>query len=149
MSNNFDSLKEQIKESIQEHKYHQSLDAYTYNTSVLVAITATTVATLLPPTIDYIWFVKILSGIAALLIALDRSLNWGARWLYHRTMRHEYLIIEAKISFYENITQDLSSEEKHKYYLEIYNDLYTLRRREAYVPGVKEIELPSIQKDKK
>ncbi|MDR6194570.1 hypothetical protein [Siphonobacter sp. SORGH_AS_0500] len=69
----------------------------------------TSLAALLP--ID-IFYLKIISGIAAMLVAIDRALNWGARWIYHRQMRHEYLIILAEISFYGNMPENFNKEEK-------------------------------------
>jgi len=52
-------------------------------------------------------------------------------------MRHEYLIILAKISFYENMPENFTNEEKKAHYMEIYTDLYNTRRKEVSMPGVK------------
>jgi len=75
----------------------------------------TSTATLLPK--DYSMLSKIFTGVAAVVITLDRSLNWGGRWLYHRQMRHEYLNISARISLFENTTTEFSVKEKEKYFL--------------------------------
>jgi hypothetical protein len=50
-------------------------------------------------------------------------------------MRHEYLNISARISLYENTTSEFSPDEKKKYFLLIYDDLFQLRKKEFSVPG--------------
>lgn len=106
---NFTELRKEINDSVAEHKKYGGWDGFIYNSTTILAIVMTSLAALLP--ID-IFYLKIISGIAAMLIAIDRTLNWGARWIYHRQMRHEYLIILAKISFYENMPQNFTDEEK-------------------------------------
>jgi hypothetical protein len=101
---------------------------------VVAAIVFTSTATLLPE--SFFTTGKILTGIAVIIITLDRSLNWGARWLYHRQLRHKYLNISARISFFENLDSVYSVDEKKKYFQLIYDDLFSLRREEFSVPGV-------------
>lgn len=133
---NFSDLKKEIKTSIDEHTKFAGWDGTIYNVTAVLAILLTSLAALLPSSIGTL-YPKIISGIAAILITVDRALNWGGRWIYHRQMRHEYLNILAKISFYENMPKNFSEEEKKSHYLEIYTALYSTRQREDAMPGVK------------
>ena len=136
MEYNLEDVKKQIDESVTEHLKHQTWDSILYNGSVVVAIIASSSATFL---IDDCPFVaKILSAIAAIVIAIDRALNLGARWIFQRQMRHEYLSILARINLVENIGEGFTEEEKKKYFLLIFDDLFALRRRESMIPGVAE-----------
>jgi hypothetical protein len=132
MSQNFDPIKDQIAKSIKEHNQTQTIDAILYNGAIILAIAATSSAAIFANCLKP---AKILSGIGALLIALERALSWGGRWRYERQMRNNYLIIQAKINFYENLPPTFSEDEKKKIYLEVYSDLYDLRKREADKPG--------------
>ena len=131
---NFLELRKEINDSIAEHNKYGGWDGVIYNSTTILAIVMTSLAALLP--ID-VFYLKIISGIAAMLIAVDRALNWGARWIYHRQMRHEYLIILAKISFYENMPKNFTEDEIKTYFMEIYTELYNTRRKEVSMPGVK------------
>ena len=138
MNYDFKDLKKQISDSVSEHDSNQTLDGFLYNTFVIAAILCSTVASLF---IDkFALAAKILTLSAAALVAIDRALNWGARWIYHRNMRHEYLLILARINLIENSESHLSEEEKKKYFLLIFDDLFTLRRKESLIPGVTDVK---------
>lgn len=130
----FATLRQQVLSSADEHNKYGSWDALLYNSATIIAIVLTSLAALLPIEVKYL---KIISGLSAILIVLDRTLSWGARWIYHRQMRQEYLIIEGKISFYENMPGTFTDEEKKKQYLEIYSELFNVRRKEVAIPGSK------------
>ena len=132
MENNFDTIKKQIADSINDHNRTQTLDAILYNGAIFLAITSTSSAAMFA---ENLHLVKILSGIGALLIALERALSWGGRWRYERQMRNNYLIIQAKINFFENLPPSFSDEEKKKIFQEVYADLYELRKLEGNKPG--------------
>jgi hypothetical protein len=132
---NFLELRKEISESVKEHNKYGGWDGLIYNSTTVLAIVMTSLAALLPNL--GVFYLKIISGIAAMLIAIDRALNWGARWIYHRQMRHEYLVILAKISFYENMPENFTDEEKKAHFMEIYTELYNTRRKEVSMPGVK------------
>jgi hypothetical protein len=132
---NFSKLREEINVSVSEHNKFSGWDSTIYNATTILAIILTSAAALFPTADPY--YLKIMSGIAAILIAIDRALNWGGRWIYNRQMRHEYLIILAKISFYENMPKNFTEEEIKMYYMEIYTELYNTRRKEVSMPGVK------------
>ena len=132
--NDFSNLKVNIKNSVDEHDKYGSWDGLVYNSTTILAVSLSSLAALLPIQELY---VKILAGISALLITVDKALNWGERWIYHRQMRHDYLIVLNKIDFYENLPSIFTDEERKVYFLEIYSDLYNIRRKEASMPGVK------------
>lgn len=135
MDTNYDfkSLRADVSKSVDEHNSYGGWDGTLYNASTILSITLAALASLLPIDSKYL---KILSGMAAIIIAIDRSLNWGARWLYHRHMRHGYLNILAKITFFENLPSVFTDEERKIYFREIFTDLYTLRQKETEMPGV-------------
>ena len=137
MSYEFNDLKNQITESVNEHNTLQSRDGFLYNGAVIIAILFASSATFL---FDYcpLW-AKSLSLLSAVIIAIDSSLNFGARWVYHRQMRHEYLIILARIDLIENSNQHFNEEEKKKYFLLVFDDLFALRKKESMIPGVGEV----------
>ena len=140
MAFDLNALKKQVAQSVQEHSRLQSVDSVYYNVGVVLAIGCASAAVILT---DYNPMIaKILSAFTAVVIAIDRALHFGERWIYHRQMRHEYLLILARIDLVENMNEEFSQEEKKKYFLLIFDDLFALRRRESLVPGVTNIEKP-------
>lgn len=139
----FESLKSQLRENVAEHKRYQGVDAMYYNGITAVVLLATTATTLIPIDTQWAPLLKILTGLATFLIALERTLDFGARWRYHREMRHGYLAVLAKINFYENLPGEFGAEERKRYYAEIYADLFSLGRREGEIPGTGGIREPA------
>jgi len=74
----------------------------------------------------------ICAALAALLITIERSLSFGARWRFHTEMQTGYKSILDMIDFYQCITAD---DDKAKYRSNIWNALYALRSREGGIPG--------------
>jgi hypothetical protein len=142
MKTDFTEMKGRIKESIKEHDRELVRDSYVYHISLFIAFAFSGAAAVMPATEDYIWLTKILSAIAAFVIALDRAANWAGRWVYHREMKSEYLILEAKIHFFDNICESLPDTEREKYRNELYSDLYAIRRKEIQIPGVNSVKAP-------
>lgn len=138
MSYNFADLRQQINTSVTEHNRNQSLDGFLYNFFVILAIVLSALASLLVD--SYPIGAKILSLSAAVVVAIDRALNWGARWIYHRQMRHEYLLILARIDLVENSNDDLTDDERKKYFMLIFDDLFALRKKESLIPGVSDVK---------
>lgn len=147
----FQELKAQIEKSVSEHNKYQAFDGLGYNGITIVVLLATTTATIIPT--EWLWFgisrVKVLTGVATFLVALERTLNLGARWRYHREMRHGYLAVLAKINFYQNMPDGYDVETKKRYFQEIYSDLDLLRDHEHGIPGIGQIEPPSPQDQRK
>ena len=138
MSYNFADLRKQVNDSVSEHNSNQSLDGFLYNSSVILAIFFSSISSLLVD--SYPIWAKVLSLSTAVVVAIDRALNWGARWIYHRQMRHEYLLILARIDLVENVNEQFNEEERKKYFMLIFDDLFTIRKKESLVPGVSEIK---------
>lgn len=138
MHYNFADLRRQVNESVSEHNRNQTLDGFLYNFFVIVAILCSSTASLLVSSCPTL--AKILSLATAAFIGIDRALNWGARWIYHRQMRHEYLLILARIDLVENINDQFTDEERKKYFMMIFDDLFALRKKESLIPGVSEIK---------
>jgi hypothetical protein len=136
MGDNFESLKKYVDDGVKEHDHYQSQNAYLYNYLIVIAIICTSSAAILPLNPDDTWITKLLAGVGAIIISLDRALNFGSRWVYHRQMRHGYLSIAAKISFYENLPLGYSEEEKKKIFQEIYQGYYLMKQKEAEIPGI-------------
>lgn len=138
MAYNFVELRKQVNESISEHNGNQSLDGFLYNASVIAAILCSSIASLLVDTFPS--WAKGLSLATAVIVAIDRTLNWGARWIYHRQMRHEYLLVLARIDLVENASDNFTEDEKKKYFMLVFDDLFALRKKESLIPGVSEIK---------
>ena len=134
-----ESLEAKIDASIKEHNKYGTLDGWIYNGSTIVAIILSSVASFFADELE--GYLKLLTGVTAIIIALDRSLNWGKRWLFHRQMKNEYLIIKAKISFYQGMPEGLKAEDDFEAYKDIYNHTYRVRLQEVKMPGVGEIKV--------
>jgi hypothetical protein len=78
------------------------------------------------------WVPPALSGLAAFLVAMERALNFGARWRYQLAMRAGYEHVLDQIDF----LRTLPEEEQKRYRAEIVAELRALRRREGMIPGV-------------
>jgi hypothetical protein len=125
MPYDFSELKVQLNKSVSEHNEKQSLDGFLYNGSVIAAILCSSIASQFVD--KFPDWAKILSVAAAIIIAIDRALNWGGRWIYHRQMRHEYLRILDRINLAENSEDKFTPDEAHKYFVLIFDDLFALR----------------------
>lgn len=135
---NLGALKQQVAESVTEHSKLQNLDGFYYNVGVALAIGFASAA---PFFVDHFPLAaKILSASAAFIITIDRALHFGERWIYHRQMRHEYLLILARIEMVENAGNQFSEDEAKKYFMLIFDDLFALRKRETSIPGVSAIK---------
>jgi len=132
---NFDQLKADINSGVKEHEKHQTWDAYAYNSFAILAIIFTSLAAVFPIG-DNTWVIRAFAGVGAILISLEKSLHFGSRWVYHREMRHGYLVVSSKIYFYENMPEGFTDGEKKKIYTEIFQEYYRLKIKEGDVPGV-------------
>src|ERR1044072_2707301 len=94
----FENLRQNIQQQIAGHDKYETLDAICYNGLTVVAITLASAATFMPD--HWPLAIKILSACSALLVAIERSLSLGGRWIYHKRLKHEYLVIEAMMLNY-------------------------------------------------
>ena len=126
-------LRDHINEAIKRH--NPTLDGALFNGGTILQLAFTAAASFLPGS-NWIPNAPFLAGIcaalAALLITVERSLSFGARWRFHTEMQTGYKSILDMIDFYQCITVD---DEKTKYRANIWNALYALRNREGGIPG--------------
>lgn len=94
-------LRRHIQSGIQEND--PRLDSVLYNGGTVVAFAATVIvsASFWPP--EYNWIGQVLSAIAAFLIAIERALNFGARWIFHRKIRLKYEALMARLDIAESL----------------------------------------------
>lgn len=133
-------MEKRIDASIGEHDFYQSLDGFSYNAVTVLAIFFGGLAAILPESVMAEWlycvpYSKILIGFSTTLFAVDRSINIGHRWVYHRQMRHSYVMVKDMIALYKEIP-DGQTEDKKKMFQELSNALKEARSREAMIPGV-------------
>jgi hypothetical protein len=113
---------------------HQTLDGWAYNLGTLAIVTLTAAATLASGDTfggDTAWLGAIFAAVAGVLVALDRTLAFGARWRYHHDMRNSYLYVLDAIEFRALISPETRQQNIDK----AWAALQTLRRREASIPG--------------
>jgi hypothetical protein len=126
-------LRDRINEAIKRH--NPNFDGALFNGGTILQLALTAAASFLPGS-NWIPNAPFLAGIsaalAALLITIERSLSFGARWRFHTEMQTGYKSILDMIDFYECIPAE---EETTKYRANIWNALYTLRNREGGIPG--------------
>jgi len=126
-------LRDHLNEAIKRH--HPNIDGALFNGGTILQLALTAAASFLPGS-SWIPNAPFLAGIcaalAALLITIERSLSFGARWRFHTEMQNGYKSILDMIDFYRCITAE---DEKTKYRANIWNALYTLRSREGGIPG--------------
>ncbi|MBV8224444.1 MAG: hypothetical protein JO232_04560 [Verrucomicrobia bacterium] len=126
-------LRDHINEAVQHH--NPTFDGALFNGGTILQLVLTAAASFLPGS-NWIPNAPFLAGIcaalAALLITVERSLSFGARWRFHTEMQTGYRSILDMIDFYQCITAD---DEKAKYRANIWNALYALRSREGGIPG--------------
>jgi hypothetical protein len=75
---------------------------------------------------------SVCSGIATVVIALGRTLNFGERWRFHRRLRYGFQSLDDRISRYLSLSGDENPAELK----EIYSKLDELRAAEADIPGI-------------
>ena len=132
----FEPLRESIKESIRSHK--TGLDAWMYNGGTIVVLVLTALVSILAgkdvlPS-EYFWITSVLSAIAGVLVALERSLGFGQRWRFHAELKSGYKTVLDMISFYFVISHE-DADQKKKIRAEIWQSLNALRNRESAIPN--------------
>ena len=104
-------------------------DSFFHNGGTLLALAATTTATLLPA--SQLFWARIASGVATFVIALSRALDFGGRWRWHIEMRNGYRSMLDRV----NLVEILPDDERLAEMKRIYHDLAALRLRENTIPG--------------
>lgn len=132
----FEPLRESIRESIKSHR--TGPDAWMYNGGTIVVLVLTAAVSVLAgrdvlPS-DYSWLPSVLSAIAGVLVALERSLGFGPRWRFHAELKAGYKTVLDMISFYFVIPPD-DHDQKKKIRAEVWQSLNALRNRESAIPN--------------
>jgi uncharacterized protein len=127
------SLKSQVQRSLGEHKRSMLIDSWFYNGGTVAIVIATTLATLVPSIAPaYVIVGQILTGLATILVALQRTLGAAERYTFHRQMLAGYRVIDDYITEYPLVL----ATDQPALLVQIRQDLLALRRREAGLPGV-------------
>ena len=132
----FNKLRESIADSIRSH--HTRLDGALYNGGTVLILLLTGAVSVLSgkvvPLDSHQWLPSVLSAIAGLFVALERSLGFGPRWRFHTEMKAGYKTVSDMIDFYF-IIPDEEREQKAKIRNEIWQSLNALRSRESAIPN--------------
>ncbi|HJQ27336.1 MAG TPA: hypothetical protein VKA60_25850 [Blastocatellia bacterium] len=130
-SSSLHGLKAKLSTSIKEHSKRCFLDSFLYNGGTTAVLLATTAATFLPDSLGaWFWLPKALTAFATFWVALERVLNFGARWRFHLEMKNAYQVIEDMIDYSEHLPES----KKEDYIQSIWQELMILRRREKGIP---------------
>jgi len=123
-----DALAELQKVIILGMKRHQPrLDAWSYNIATVVALAATSAATIIP----YPIWAKVAAAVATFLIATTRAMDLGGRWRWRWEMRMGYQMLLDSTDEIEILPDD----EKPAALRKVYAGLKDMRRREGNIPG--------------
>ncbi|MFF4629676.1 hypothetical protein [Streptomyces griseorubiginosus] len=90
---------------------------------------ATTAATVIPA--DHAIWARIAAGVATLLIAVARALDFGARWRWHLNMRARYAILLDRVDKVALLPVNARSDALGQ----IYDELSKVRSLERGIPG--------------
>jgi hypothetical protein len=132
----FEPLRHSIAESIKGHR--TGPDAWMYNGGTVVVLILTAFVSVLTgkdflPT-QLSWLPSVLSAVAGVLVALERSLGFGPRWRFHSELKAGYKTVNDMITFYFVIpTSD--EDQRKKIRAEIWQSLNALRNRESAIPN--------------
>jgi|SRR5580658_560364 hypothetical protein len=130
----FVQLTGQLEEARKQHR--RAVDGFLYNGGTFVVLLFTGAAAFLPTVTGdhHRWIPQALAALAALVVATERSLNFGSRWRFHIEMWNAYSALIDMIAFYRAST-GLPDSERQKYLGDLWKELYSVRRREAGIPG--------------
>lgn len=132
----FEPLRASIRESIKGHR--TGLDAWMYNGGTILILVLTALVSILTgkdvlPS-NYSWVPSVLSAIAGVLVALERSLGFGPRWRFHAELKAGYKTVLDMISFYF-VIPDSDVDQKKNIRAEVWQSLNALRNRESAIPN--------------
>lgn len=137
LSSNQD-LRRRLAENIKDHERNTNLDGNLYNYGTILTIVFASTATLLPVDLLscgwFMWGSKLLTGITALWIGIERVLNFGGRWQFHIEMSHGYQSVLDTLDLLPSIDDE---EERREAVASIRSDLRWLRKRAGQIPGGK------------
>ena len=136
-SEGFAKLKLSLEHSIKSHRVGP--DAWYYNGGTVLVLSLTAGVSVLsgkviPLPAEVAWLPSVLSAVAGVLVALERSLGFGPRWRFHTQMRAGYRTVNDMIDFYFIIPED-EVDQRKKIRAEIWQSLNALRNRESAIPN--------------
>lgn len=131
-----DNLILELKSAVNKHGRDSVGDSIQYNGATVLALAATTAATILPE--GYSTLTRILTGLATFLIAIIRALNFGMRWRFHKEMKSKYQNLLDAATLVPSFPED----KQLKAVQAIHSRLSALRVLEGAMPGM---EVPEIK----
>jgi hypothetical protein len=129
-----DQLAASVRESQQHHGKYRRYDAWLFNGGTVLVLALTSAASFLEPGAlgSWSWLPRAISGAAAIIIGIERSLSVGQRWRFHIEQESGYQTVLDRINFLRLMPE----LEKPAYVKAIWDSLKGLREREAAIPGV-------------
>lgn len=124
-----ENLRRTIEKAARSHHRDARADSVWHNGGTGIAIAATTAATVLPAT--YSSWGRAAAGLATFLIAINRALDFGTRWRWHRTMRSRYQVLLDQTE--QVLTRP--TNEQGPALTHIYDELAKVRAQERTIPG--------------
>ncbi|MER7457488.1 hypothetical protein [Micromonospora sp. NPDC126480] len=121
-------LEESIRSCIQQHD--PRLDSVLFNGGTVLALAATISATAVTWSGSLSWLPRALTGFAAFLIGLERALNFGERWRYHRRRRDAYQSLLDRL----NLARAVKGPKREELLDRLVDDLDRLRTSEGDIP---------------
>jgi hypothetical protein len=125
----FTAVRKGVDQKIREHRRVRALDSLLWNGGTIAVLLATWVATILPEELGF--WIRLPTAFAGFWVAVERILNFGGRWNFHRRMLNGYEAVRTKIDFCEVVPQ----EEREQYRREIMKRLDLLSEMESDIPG--------------
>lgn len=122
----------ELRDVLQRGKdgHHTWLDAWAFNIATVIALAATSAATIIP---SQTW-ARVAAAVATFLIATMRAMDLGGRWRFRWEMRMEYQILIDRTREIEILPDDQKATAIRR----IYDQLEELHRRESGIPGTSE-----------
>jgi hypothetical protein len=118
-----------LSQAVRSHQRGARTDSIWHNGGTMLALAATTTATVLPTA--YSGWARAAAGLATFLIALARALDFGTRWRWHLNMRSRYQVLLDKT---EQVLV-LPADEQGAVVRQIYDELAKVRTQERAIPG--------------
>lgn len=125
----YKQIKERLEKSVKEHA--AVWDGWVFNGGIILTLCLTAAAAMCSAYSRSLAG-AVLSAVAGVFVAIERSLSFGARWRFHEELRNGYRSIIDMIDF---ATLMPEGPEKQKYNKDIWTALYALRSRESAIPG--------------
>jgi len=122
------NLRKTLQKELKTHS--PTRDSVYHNGGTLVALLATSAATVIPT--SHAFWAKVAAAVATFVIALARALDFGGRWRWHLEMRNGY---QALLDRTDELSV-LPDDEKLPAMKSIYDKLEKMRAKENGIPGV-------------